>query len=142
MARAYSDDLRRLLIEAHQQKEGSLLVLAKRFHVSVGWAQEGVGDVSAQRQFGRGRRRAHAADCSKFTPEIRRQVGEWIDQQPDLSLHELQSRLLDELGLSSSIGRLWSLLRELGLRVKKSRSTPPSKIRRRSANGASGGASK
>ena len=141
MARAYGDDLRRLLIEAHQQKEGSLPVLAKRFHVSVGWAKKvsatfrRTGSWARPPSGPRGRR-------SKFTPEIRRQVGEWIDQQPDLTLHELQSRLLDELGLSSSIGRLWSLLRELGLRVKKSRSTPPSKIRRRSANGASGGASK
>ena len=149
MARAYSDDLRRLLIEAHQQKEGSLPVLAKRFHVSVGWAKKvsatfrRTGSWARPPSGPRGRR-------SKFTPEIRRQVGEWIDQQPDLTLHELQSRLLDELQsrlldeleLSSSIGRLWSLLRELGLRVKKSRSTPPSKISRRSASGASDGASR
>ncbi len=141
MARAYGDDLRRLLIEAHQQKEGSLPVLAKRLHVSVGWAKK----VSATfRRSGswarppsgpRGRR-------SKFTADIRRQVCEWIEEQPDLSLHELQSRLHGELGLMASIGRLWSLLRELGLGVKKSRSTPPSKIRRRSASGANGGASK
>ena len=68
-------------------------------------------------------------------------MGEWIDQQPDLTLHELQSRLLDELGLSSSIGRLWSLLRELGLRVKKSlyaAEQDTAAVR----NGASGGASK
>ena len=62
-----------------------------------------------------------------FSAEIRRQVGEWIAEQPDLSLHELQSRLRDELRLRASIGRLWSLLRELGLRLKKSRSTPLSK---------------
>ena len=116
-------------------------MLAKRLHVSVGWAKK----VSATfRRSGswarppagpRGRR-------SKFTADIRRQVCEWIEEQPDLSLHELQSRLHGELGLMASIGRLWSLLRELGLGVKKSRSTPPSKIRRRSASGANGGASK
>ena len=39
MAKAYSDDLRRKFIEAHQQGEGSLEVLAQRFHVSVGWAK-------------------------------------------------------------------------------------------------------
>ena len=54
-------------------------------------------------------------------------MGEWIAEQPDLSLHEVQSRLRDELRLRASIGRLWSLLRELGLRLKKSRSTPLSK---------------
>ena len=93
-------------------------MLAKRLHVSVGWAKK----VSATfRRSGswarppagpRGRR-------SKFTADIRRQVCEWIEEQPDLSLHELQSRLRGELGLTASIGRLWSLLRELGLRVKK-----------------------
>ena len=40
MAKAYSDDLRRKFIEAHQQGEGSLEVLARRFHVSVGWAKK------------------------------------------------------------------------------------------------------
>ena len=116
-------------------------MLAKRFHVSLGWARKvsatfrRTGSWARPPSGPRGRR-------SKFTPAIRRQVGEWIEEQPDLTLHELQSRLLDELGLRSSIGRLWSLLRELGLRVKKSRSTPPSKISRRSASGASDGASR
>src|SRR5580698_10994336 len=35
MARAYSDDLRRKFLEAHEQGEGSLTKLAERFHVSV-----------------------------------------------------------------------------------------------------------
>lgn len=141
MARAYSDDLRRLLIEAQQQKEGSLPVLAKRLHVSLGWAKKvsatfrRTGSWARPPSGPRGRR-------SKFTPEIRRQVCEWIDEQPDLTWHELQSRLRDELGLTASIGRLWSLLRELGLRVKKSRFTPPSKIPRRSAIGTRCGASR
>jgi hypothetical protein len=38
MAKAYSDDLRRKLLEAHDRGEGSLRVLAKRFGVSVPWA--------------------------------------------------------------------------------------------------------
>ncbi len=141
MAKAYSDDLRRKFLEAHQQGEGSLEELAKRFHVSVGWAKK----VSATfRRTGgwarppsgpRGRR-------SKFTAEIRRQLSGWIDEQPDLTLHELRSRLRGELGLTASIGRLWSLLREMGLRLKKSRFTPPSKTRRRCGESAGSGASK
>jgi transposase len=38
MATAYSDDLRRKLLEAHQRKEGSLAQLAERFSVGLGWA--------------------------------------------------------------------------------------------------------
>ncbi|MDE0200355.1 MAG: transposase [Caldilineaceae bacterium] len=40
-------------------------------------------------------------------------------EQPDLTLHELQSRLHEELRLRASIGRLWNLLREMGLRPEK-----------------------
>ena len=129
MAKAYSDDLRRKLIEAHQQGEGSLEVLARRFHVSVGWAKK----VSATfRRSGSWARppSGRPGPRSQCTAEIRRQVGAWIEEQPDLTLHEVQSRLRDELRLRASIGRLWSLLRELGLGLKKSRSpalskTPP-----------------
>ncbi len=141
MAKAYSDDLRRKFLEAHRQGEGSLEALAKRFHVSVGWAKKvsaafrGSGSWARPPSGPRGRR-------SKFTPEIRRQLREWIAEQPDLTLHELPSRLRGELGLRASIGRLWSLLRELELRLKRSRSRPRSKTRRRSAESARCGASK
>ncbi len=70
MATAYSDDLRRKLLEAHQRQEGSLAQLAKRFSVSLGWALK----ISAQlRHSGKmeraaGRRRGRA---SKITAEIR-----------------------------------------------------------------------
>ncbi len=93
-------------------------MLAQRFHVSVGWARK----VSAT--YRRSGSWARPPSCprgprSKFTVEIRRQVGEWMAEQPDLTLHELQSRLHEELRLRASIGRLWSLLREMGLRLKK-----------------------
>ena len=126
MAKAYSNDLRHKFIEAHQQGEGSLAELARRFHVSVGWAKKvsatfsrsGSWERPPQSRYGR---------RSKFTPQVRLRLAEWIDEQPDLTLHELQSRLHAELGLKASIGRLWSLLHEMGLRFKKSRSTPPSR---------------
>ncbi len=127
MARAYSDDLRQKLIEAHQQGDGSLPALAKRFHVSEGWARKvsaafyRSGSWVRPPSGPRGPR-------SRFTDEIRRQLSEWIDERPDLTLHQLQSRLRGELGLKASIGRLWSVLREMGLRLKKSRSTPPSRM--------------
>src|ERR1017187_8271234 len=40
MARAYSDDLRRKLLEAHQAGEGTLSELARRFRVSWAWARK------------------------------------------------------------------------------------------------------
>jgi transposase len=138
MAKAYSDDLRRKLLEAHQQGEGSLVQLAARFRVSVSWAKS----ISAT--LGRtGRMERPPAGPrgprSKLTPEVQKQMGAWIARQPDLTLMEIQKRLQRDLRLPVSIGRLWSVLQEMGLRLKKSRSTPPSKTAQRTAlNAASG----
>ena len=132
MATAYSDDLRRKLLEAHQRKEGSLAQLAKRFSVSLGWALK----ISSQlRRTGKmeraeGRRRAPA---SKITAEIEQELKEWIAKQSDLTLAELQMRLFEKRQLEVSLSRLWTVLDGLGLRLKKSRSTPPNKIPRRGA---------
>jgi transposase len=48
MARPYSDDLRRKLLEAFDQGKGSLSELAEDFGVSLGWA----GDKEAYRADG------------------------------------------------------------------------------------------
>jgi len=126
MAKAYSNDLRLKIIEAHQQGDGSLEELADQFHVSVGWAKlvsatfRRTGSAERPAAGKRGRR-------SKFTAEVQQRVREWITAQPDLTLHELQRKMREELALAASIGRLWKLLGEMELRLKKSRSTPPSK---------------
>lgn len=139
MATAYSDDLRRKLLEAHQRKEGSLAQLAKRFSVSVGWALK----ISSQwHRTGKmerpaGRRRGPA---SKITPEIARELQNWIREQSDLTLAELQLRLYAQRQLEISLSRLWTVLKELGLRLKKSHSTPPSRTRKPGASGGRRGA--
>ncbi len=60
MAKAYSDDLRRKLIEAHQAGEESLETLARRFRVSVGWTKK----VSATFR----RTGSAATECGKEPP--------------------------------------------------------------------------
>jgi transposase len=139
MAKAYSDDLRRKLLEAHQQGEGSLVQLAARFRVSVSWAKS----ISATlRRTGRMERppAGPRGPRSKLTPEVQKRMGAWIATQPDLTLMEMQRRLQRDLRLPVSIGRLWGVLQEMGLRLKKSRSTPPSKTPKQAAlSVASGG---
>ncbi len=128
MAKAYSDDLRGKLIEAHQAGEGTLETLARRFHVSAGWTKK----VSATfRRTGSAMRppTGPPGRRSRFGPAIQQQLRQWIGEQPDLTLHELQARLRSELGMPASVGRLWSLLREMGLGRKKSRATRPNKTR-------------
>src|ERR1035437_824555 len=122
MARGYSDDLRRKYLGAYDRGEGTLGELAARFGVSQGWgwkissARKRSGQM--ERVIGRRGRR------SQVTAEIADKIRAWFRAQPDTTLAELQQRLQHEADLQLSIGRLWQLLRQLGLRLKKSPSTP------------------
>jgi len=138
MASAYSDDLRRKFFEAYQRGDGSLAVLARRFSVSLGWAEKLMRTLRRTGSVGRppGSKRGPA---SKLTPELRERMGAWIEAQADLTLAELQLRLWQDQNLEVSLSRLWTVLAEMGLHLKKSRFTPPSRTRKPSAcSGASG----
>lgn len=132
MATPYSDDLRRKVLEAYQRNEGSLNELSVRFSVSEAWAKK----ISARlRRTGKmerelGRKRGPA---SKVTPEIEQDLKDWIGKQADLTLSELQARLMEQRSLKISLSRLWTVLKQLGMRFKKSRSTPPSKTPQQAA---------
>lgn len=139
MPKVYSDDLRRKLLEAHQRGEGSLPSLAARFSVSVGWAKKISRSLLHNGQMERvtGAKRGPA---SKLTEEVRERLRDWLAAQSDLTLVELRIRLLREMQCEVSMGRLWTVLREMNLRLKKSHSTPPSRTPKRgSGNGRNGG---
>jgi transposase len=118
MAKAYSDDLRRKVLEAHAAGEGILEELAERFSVSVGWvfkisaALGKTGKMERQPGAKRGR-------VSKVTPEIETFIQEAIQCRSDITLAELQLKLFEEQNLEISIGRLWQVVDKLGLRFKK-----------------------
>ena len=122
MAKAYSDDLRRKILGAHDRKVGSLRELAERFGTSLGYAKK---ISAALRRTGRmerppGQRRGR---ISRVTPGVRERLRALLRERPDLTLAELQRQLQEAVGLSVSITRLWVVLRELQLRLKKN-STP------------------
>ena len=126
MARAYSDDLRRKFLEAHEQGEGSLAELAERFHVSVGWAEK----VSAAlRRTGKMERPAGGkrGPKSRLSPQAVEYLRSRVREQPDRTLAELQEDLRRHQGIGIGITQLWVVLRGTGLRLKKSHSTPPSR---------------
>jgi transposase len=134
MARWYSDDLRRKLLSAYDRGEGTLSQLAARFSVSEGWARK----ISSQRKrTGQAERVPHRPGRKpRAGEEAQQKVRAWFRAQPDLTLAEVQARLLDEAGVRLSIPQVWYLLRRLGLRLKKSRSTPPSATRKPTSGGA------
>lgn len=138
MAGAYSNDLRRKFLQAYDKGKGTLQELADQFEVSLGWAKK----VSARRT------RTGQIDLlpwrrgpeSRVTAAVQQWLGKQIAQQPDLTLMELQERLQQTRGLRLSIGRLWLALQQMGLRLKKSHSTPRNKkLRKRNGGGRHGG---
>jgi len=134
MGKPYGDDLRCKFFAAYDEGDSTLEEVARRFLVSVGWAKK----VSAQRK------RTKQAERVPHRPGRKPRVGkelhpkllEWVEAEPDLTLAELQAKLQRDAGVSLSVTQVWYLLRKLGLRLKKSRSTPPSWTPRRTANDA------
>jgi transposase len=141
MARAYSDDLRRKLLEAHEQGEGSLAGLAERFRVSEGWAEKISAARSrtgkAERPAGRKRGRK-----SRITAEVIEYLRSKVKEQPDRTLVELQEDLRNHQDVEIGITWLWTVLRQMGLRLKKSHSAPPNRITSESRSNAGSGNSK
>jgi transposase len=139
MPQAYSNDLRRKFFEAYDAGEGTLQEVAKQFRVSVGWAKK----ISARRtQTGevnapgwRGGR------PNRVTPAVHEWLRQQIRRQPDITLAELQDGLERAQRLHLSVGWLWMVVvRQLGLRLKKSRSTPRNRTAiKRSSVGKRGG---
>ena len=140
MARAYSDDLRRKLLEAHQAGEGTLSELARRFRVSWAWARKisaamgRTGGMERPPGAVRGRR-------SRVTAEAVEYLAARVGNQPDRTLEKLREDLERDLGIVVGVTQLWTVLKRMGLRFKKSRSTPPSRIRPASGSGGRSGAS-
>lgn len=134
MARAYSNDLRRKLLEAHEQGQGTLEELAEEFGVSLGFAKK---ISAALRRTGRMERseQRHGRP-NQVTPLVQERLREWLRQQPDRTLAELQRQLREQEHVSVSVPRLWVVLQQMKLRLKKSHSTRRSRTRRKTGSGA------
>ena len=122
MARPYSDDLRRKFLEAHEQREGSLTELAERFHVSTGWAMKvsaafaRTGNKERPTAQRRGRK-------SRISSEAVEDLRLLVKTSPDRTLTELQEDLRSRQGIEIGVTRLWSVLRQTGIRPGRRRST-------------------
>ena len=117
LGKAYSNDLRRKLLEAYDRGEGSLREVAERFEVSSPNAWEGLGAAEANGTGGTGGAAAWTGEPSHGGGG--RAVRSWVREQPDLTLLELQERLWKTVRLQVSLARLWQVLGRLKLRLKK-----------------------
>ena len=134
MAQAYSNDLRRKLLEAHEQGQGTLEELAEEFGVSLGFAKKISAALRRTGQMERTEQR-HGRP-NQVTPLVQERLREWLREQPDRTLAELQEQLREQTQVRVSIPRLWVVLQQMKLRLKKSRSTPRSRTLRKTGSGA------
>jgi transposase len=135
MAKAFSNDLRRRILQAYAQRQGTMVQLAASFHVSLGYVKK---ILRQKRCTGKMDRVPHRPGRKpRFTLPIREQMRAWLKSQPDLTLVELQEKLRQQAHLQVSLPSIWVVLKKkMGLRLKKSRSTPRSKTRPRSNSSA------
>ena len=140
MAKPYSNDLRRKFLQSYDRGKASLEKLAEQYGVSVGWAKK----ISARRT------RTGQIDFlpyrrgpeSQATEKVKQWLRARVRQQADLTLMELQRGLVEEQKVQLSVSRLWRVLKDLGLRLKKSHSTRGSGIQQRPSSGGKRGGKK
>lgn len=133
MAKAFSDDLRRRFLLAYERGEGTLEELAERFIVSLAYGKK------LRRQF-RDTGQMERIEQRRGTPrkllgEHREQLRRWLIAVPDLTLEQLREKLEQEQGLSISRAQVARSLKQMGLKLKKSHSTPRSATRRKTGGG-------
>ena len=113
--RPLSEDLRRRIVAAREDGAGTGEV-CQRFSVSRSsverfWNQQRRNGHLRPKQIGGYRR-------SRLRPH-ERTLRQWITQQADLTLVELQQRCGERLGIKIGITALWHRLDRLGLSYKK-----------------------
>ena len=134
MGQAFSDDLRRRILQTYERENISQPALAQRFGVSYDYVKKirkqqlrsGLRERIPQSRHGR---------VSQVTEEVQQQLRAEVRQQADVTLRELQERIqkVSGVGLSQSLLGLW--LQKLGLRRKKNRSMRKSGTRKRTGSG-------
>lgn len=115
-------------MESHAAGKGSVEELADRFGVSARWAWKVMAAYKRTGSAARTPQRRHGV----VPMAIEEPVRALLRRRPDMVLREIQTELAGA-GHSVSIPQLWRVVKRLGLRLKKSRSMPPSATRKRTA---------
>jgi len=132
MPKPLSDDLRCRILEAYVRHEGSQAELARRFGVSFEYVRKVRRHWRLSGQMKRVPQSRHGR-LSRITAGVREQLRDWVREQPDRTLAELGEQLHAQ-GAPVRRSRISQVLQQMGLRLKKSRSTPRNATRRPTAN--------
>src|SRR4028119_1079896 len=114
---AYSIDLRKKILSAWENKEGSQRELAKRFKVSLSFIRDFLrryretGEITARRQGGDRR-----SKLKGFEEELLKIM---VTEQSDIYLREIQEGIKERTEIEVSISSLSRTLNRLKLKRKK-----------------------
>jgi transposase len=129
MGRAFSDDLRMRIAAADERGEGSCRVLAQRFGVSWEYVRklrrQRTKDGSAAR-----RPQSRYGVASRLSEPVKVYMLSLVEAQADITIAELREKIETEQAVSVSWSSVRRWVKKLGLRLKKSRSTPASGTRK------------
>ena len=127
---AYSQDLRKRILDTVQRGEGSLRQIARRFLVSVSFVTR---LLRLHRSTGSLEPKPHGGgNPAALGPEDLERLRELVRMQPDATLEELRQRL----GASCSLMTISRALCKLGLPRKKKTPAPKTKtVRTSNSNG-------
>ena len=135
MGRAFSDDLRVRIAAAYERGEGSCRVLARSFGVSWEYVRK-VRQQQVKTNDAARRPQSRYGVRSRVTEEVKAHMLALVEGQADITIAELREKIEAEKGVSMSWSLVQLWVKKLGLRLKKSRSTPPNATPKRTANGA------
>jgi transposase len=132
----YSMDLRERVVAAYDRKTGTQAEVAARFEVSLSWLQK---LLRFRRAAGSIAPKPHGGGWTpKFTGERLEELKKFVEEDPGATLEEL----LERSKVDASIMAVQRALLRLDCHRKKSRSTPLSRIARRSKPSAINGANR
>jgi transposase len=132
---AYAMELRQAVARAYDEC-GSSIEVAEQFGCSESWVRR---LIQRRRETGSlAPRPPKLPNNNKLDEADLEQLRELIRQTPDLTLAELAEALDQKVSVST----VWRATQALGLPLKKSPSTPPSKIARTSKQRATGGSTR
>ena len=133
MANTIPTEMRRRILKAYDEGQGTRAEVARRFQVSEDFVKKllkqrkRTGEI-APRHRNSGRK-------PKITPTHRKQMRKMIEKQPDLTLEEIR----EKVGLECTVQAVHYALQGMGLTYKKRRSMRASKTvptsRKRGRNG-------
>ena len=134
MGKAFSDDRRRRIAAAGERGEGSCRVLARRFGVSWEYVRKARQQPNKNGRIARLPQSRYGVP-SRMTEPVKAHMLALVEAQADIRIDELREKIGTELGVRASWSSVQRWVKELRLRLKKSRSTPPSGTRKRTKNG-------